>query len=272
MSSRVKREVRMAFEVFRRAGYRGGPAVAVSVVFVVGAGLVAGCRSAEPQALPVAAAPSASGATPVPSSAPPSTSPEPRGRPTATADAAIPDAVLLRPGDLGGAEVSESDLGYWRDGGRIPPRPCTGGEYPSDTRRTAERAVQAMVAPPPGQEGTPNVVVEYVARYRAGGAAAFMTELRAALARCPGAGTVRSPAWAVLGKADTGDDSLLVRLTYVGGYDGDPDIRTEQYFAVVRIGRVILVLASVGWEISSGDVTAARTLAHVAAKRLRPLA
>jgi hypothetical protein len=65
---------------------------------------------------------------------------------------------------------------------------------------------------------------------------------------------------------------LLVRLTNVGGYDGDPDVRTEQYLAVVRICRVILVLGSVGWEISSGDVNAARALAQVAAKRLRPIA
>jgi hypothetical protein len=111
-----------------------------------------------------------------------------------------------------------------------------------------------------------------VARYDADGAKTFMTELRAAVSRCPGDGTPRSPTWAGLGTVNAGDDSLMIRHTRFGGYHGDPAIKTEQYLAVVRIGRVIMVLASLGWEISSGYVTSARELARVAAQRLRPLA
>jgi hypothetical protein len=65
-------------------------------------------------------------------------------------------------------------------------------------------------------------------------------------------------------------DQLVPKLAAAA--DGDPATKTDGYLAVVRIGRVILVLASIGWETSSGDAATARTLATVAADRLRPLA
>jgi len=185
------------------------------------------------------------------------------------APTAIPDQLMLRSADLGGAQLDESTSGYWHDDGRIPPRPCPGNGYPSDANRAAERLVQATT----GQLATGrNVVVEYAAVYNADGAPAFMTELRAALAGCPGRGTVASPTWTGQGGINAGDDSLLIRHRRFGGYDGNPSTKTDGYLAVVRIGRVIVVLASLGWEISSGDASTARTLAKVAADRLRPLA
>ena len=129
-----------------------------------------------------------------------------------------------------------------------------------------------MIQPEQSRYPGPNVVVEYVALYETDSAQAFMTELRAAVNRCPGDGTRQSPTWAGLGNVNAGDDSLLIRYTLFGGYDGDPATKTEQYLAVARIGRVIMVLASVGWETSSGYATLARELAPVAAQRLRPLA
>jgi hypothetical protein len=262
-------------QVRRRGAARRRHQVLAGVVAVlvalVGAGYALAPTPQGGPGLPATVSPSAADrSTPAPPTGSPSEplSPSP-SHPTSAATTAIPDELLLRSADLGGAQLEESSFEYWRDDGRIPPRPCAGDGYPSDAHRAADRLVQATT----GQLATGlNVVVEYVAVYNANGAQAFMTELRVALTRCPGQGTVASPTWTGQGPVNVGDDSLLIRHRRFGGYDGNPGTRTDGYLAVVRTGRVILVLASVGWETSSGDAATARTLATVAADRLRPLA
>lgn len=246
--------------------------IAAAVTLVSGAGLALASQPQDGPNRPVTASPSTlDHATPTPSQSPavPVSPSEPPSSPRYTT---IPDDVLLRSADLGGARIDKADLGYWRNGGRIPPRPCAGTGRSGGARPTAERAVQSMILPEQSRFPGPHVVVEYVALYDAGGAQTFMTELRTALNRCPGNGTPQSPTWTALGKVNAGDDSLLIRYTDFGGYTGDPGTKTDQYLAVVRIGRVIMVLASVGWEIDSGYVALVRELAPVAADRLRRLA
>jgi hypothetical protein len=262
-------------QVRRRGAARSRHQVLASVVAVlvvlVGVGYTLDPTPRGGPGRPATASPSAAdrSTTQTPTGSPSDLlSPSP-SHPSSAPTTVIPDELLLHSADLGGAQPQASDVQYWREDGRIPPRPCTGGGQPSDADRAAERMIQATT----GQLATGlNVVVQYVAVYHANGAQAFMTELRAALARCPGQGTVDSPTWTGQGPINIGDDSLLIRHSRFGGSNGFPGTKTDGYLAVVRIGRVILVLASVGWETSSGNPATARTLATTAAHRLRPLA
>jgi hypothetical protein len=267
----------------RRGAIRTWRQVAVgstaAVALIAGAGVV---YARQPTAAPTPPPPGASRSVdpaPVPNSSPPDVPSAPPSSPPASSPSSssssgqgsasgIPDSVLLRSADVNDAPIYPADLAYWRNGRRIPPHPCAG--TPPDTRRTAERGIQILLPSPPS--GQPHVVVEYVARYDGDGARDAMSQLRTELQTCPGQGNTQSPSWTGLGPIGVGDDSLMVRYTMFGGYDGDPATKTEQYLAVVRIGRVFLVLASVGWETGGGDATTARDFAAVAADRLRPIA
>lgn len=186
-----------------------------------------------------------------------------RGPEPGAADlAAIPDSVLLRPADIGGAQVTEADLALWREDGRFPPRPCADSRYPSDSRRVAERAVHALMPDP----APSYAVLQYVARYEGTGAEAFLAELRSAVTRC---GIQDSQSWVVEGAVSGGDDGLILRNTVIGVYADNDTV--DDYFAVVRVGRTIMVLGSFGTQTSEWKAATTREVAMAVAPRLRQL-
>ncbi|MCA2216572.1 hypothetical protein [Jidongwangia harbinensis] len=170
---------------------------------------------------------------------------------------AIPDAALLQPADLGGATPQP-----FADGDRsalLPPQPCTGATYPSAALRRAGRSVSALV----GVDGRANSVLEHVATYRSDGARRYLRELRRGLAACTGPDH-QEARWTVLATGVAGDESLLlerrVHLDYAESYH-------HSYVVVARVGRVLVVVADVGWETTGGNRAFARRLGTRAVQR-----
>ena len=159
-------------------------------------------------------------------------------------------------------------------GPREPAAPTTlavcGEPYPSDALRTARRSVRGTASLSREMElrgtGRYGSVEELVGVYRDGGAAQFLAELRDQLRRCPG---TPDEGWAQVGGGLGGDDSLLVRRTFQQARGGNPPTTMNQYVGVVRIGRVVVVLASVGWEAPMGFEQIVRALAPTAVSARR---
>ncbi|MBA3488130.1 MAG: hypothetical protein H0T78_01060 [Longispora sp.] len=105
----------------------------------------------------------------------------------------------------------------------------------------------------------------HVIRYRPGGAATYLTELRADLARCS---SVAGKKWTLLGTASASNESLLIRTTEVGGYQ-DSSRSIDHYITVTRVGDVLLVVADMGWEMASGSEQTVRSLTTAAVNRAR---
>ena len=177
---------------------------------------------------------------------------------------AIPDTVMLTSRDLGGVAVMASDPAYWRRGTSIRPRPCAGAEYPSDTDRTAERAMVADMPPANGGRWSDGVV-QYVAAYDRDGARRFMAELMTAVTA-----TCRENCWRTRGDVGVGEESLLLQCALMGGFAGD--VPPDRFVAAVRVGRAIVLIGSLGNMAQRGDLDRARTLAQIVTPRLGPIA
>ncbi|MEV6816416.1 hypothetical protein [Micromonospora sp. NPDC051296] len=200
---------------------------------------------------------------PSPTAAPASEEPYPAGSPLpmpagcedvlvypydgpAPAGQALPASVMLRAGDWGKCHAMVGDhAGYpaWERGKLPEPQPdlCFGDEpYRADADRVAGRFRQFA--------GGPEVYgFESVTRYRAGGAEAFLAEVRDRVARCA---TFTSPdqtgdaTWrAQVAERDfTGDESLLV---YVGTGTAAKPSYPGWWVGVARVGDLVIVVEPV---------------------------
>lgn len=182
---------------------------------------------------------------------------------TTTRPAFIPDAALLQPEDLRGASMSPADDDSWP--GLRPPQPCADGTYRSTALRRTDRAASALV----GVDERPTVVVEYLAIYRANGAHRYLRELRRALNRCHGIDE-QGNRWKILATGVAGRDSMLLRLRERFEFAGEI-VTKNTYLAVARVGRALVMVADVGWEISDGHRALVRELITPAVRRARIL-
>lgn len=164
----------------------------------------------------------------------------------APAGQVLPASVMLRAGDWGRCYAMVGDhAGYpvWERGKLPEPQPdlCLGDEpYVADADRLAGRFRQF--------DGGPEVSgFESVTRYRAGGAEAFLAEVRDRVARCA---TFTSPdqsgdaTWRTqIAERDfTGDESLLI---YVGvGTAAEPSY-PGWWVGVARVGDLVIVVEPV---------------------------
>jgi hypothetical protein len=185
----------------------------------------------------------------------------PRQRPTVLAyhvasapQPAIPDAAMLQPADLRGATLEPFSDDHWS--ALLPPQPCTGTAYPSAALRRASRSASAVV----GIGERPTVVLEHVAVYRSDGAHRYLRELRRGLAACTGPDQ-QGARWTVLA---TGDNSLFLRRRVYLDY---ADTHHDSYFMVARTGRVLIVVAGIGWETAGGNKALTRELGTKALRR-----
>jgi hypothetical protein len=170
---------------------------------------------------------------------------------------AIPDAAMLQPADLRGATPEPFTDEHWS--ALLPPQPCAGTTYPSAALRRAGRSVSAMV----GMNELPTVVLEHVAAYRSDGAHRYLRELRRGLAACDRPDQ-QGARWTTLAAGVAGDESLLLRrrvyLDYAGTYH-------NSYLVVARVGRVLVVVADIGWETAGGHRALVRELGAKAVRR-----
>jgi len=105
--------------------------------------------------------------------------------------------------------------------------------------------------------------MEHVATYRSNGAHRYLMQLRRALAAC-GGHDQQGGRWTVLAAGVAGDESLLLRhRTYIDY----ADTYHNTYLVVARIGRVLVVVADVGWETGSGHEPLVRELSTLAVHR-----
>jgi hypothetical protein len=170
---------------------------------------------------------------------------------------AIADAAMLQPADLGGATPEPIADDQWP--ALLPPQPCTGTAYPSATLRRAGRSVSALV----GVNEHPTVVLEHVATYRSTGAHRYLRELRRGLAACDGPDQ-QGARWTMLTTGVVGDESLLLRRRVHIDY---ADTYHNSYLIVARVGRVLVVVADIGWETAGGHQALVRELGTKAVRR-----
>ena len=143
-------------------------------------------------------------------------------------------------------------LRYWYDE-RLP-APCAQPSHPSDTL-VATRESNARSAPFDLSQPSTTTYAVTLTRYRAGGAAQYMAEVRSALSRC---GTVSrntefttqktTLTYRQVGNGGLGDDSLLASRSYRYVTEGQPPSNPVFLIAVIRIGDVVAVVYDYGWE------------------------
>ena len=121
--------------------------------------------------------------------------------------------------------------------------------------------------PLPGSPPRPTVIVQYVARYQAGGAGAALDEIKAAVGRCPEAAGERELRWKVEKAAA---DTLV--LTAVGDM-AIADLKFDHTTAVglVAVGDALVLVADAGWENRSGQLKVVRELLPKAVDRAKAL-
>lgn len=179
--------------------------------------------------------------------APAAASPVPAAAGLPAAD--LPDRAMLRPSDLGGAEIHDADRESWP--ALRPPRPC-GLRAP---KTVADRAVTAIV----DADRAPVVVLEHVALHPAGGAERYLRRLRTAVRDCPD--------WRL---EKTGAGTLTLRWTQTWEHVGE-QVTHHTYLAVARTGRAVVLVADLGWETSSGERSRAERLITPATRRAASL-
>jgi hypothetical protein len=202
-----------------------------------------------------------------PTTAPPTVTPTPPTPPPAPVPGEmpdIPDAAMLRAEDLGGGDPPPAESVFWPH--LQPPKPCAGAPSASDRLRETQRAITDMTGSGETPE-RPTVFLEYVARYRPGGAAQYLAELRDAIGRCPGAVGNGNGRWTATNAKLGGDDSLLIRLTRNVPGLGGQTARQTVYVAVARLGNAVVVVADLGWEGGNGHEPRVRQLTTAALHR-----
>jgi hypothetical protein len=254
----------------------GAAAVAVLV-----AGVTVGTRMM--LAGPGTPGPIPAATTPAPSTAPPPTSPNPSPSTSASAPASepagrpmprsIPASAFLQGTDVPGdikeppSDIGSNDIPFpslcrsnYMDPGRIGIR---GTRYLSFTSHGAPA------------DSTPKAAVyEHIAVYRGPGAAAFMTNIRAAVRACPSQtdDTGVRVRYYSRGPLGGGDDSELIDVARpMTNDDGSPvgdGSQHHTYWAAVRVGDTVALVADGGWESGSGDRADSTHLGTRAAARL----
>ncbi|MEV6523954.1 hypothetical protein AB0M43_18545 [Longispora sp. NPDC051575] len=222
----------------------------------------------------------AGGERPAPPPPGTSTSASPSASPSPSASASpsrvpdpgpIPDGAMLRASDLKlGSAAADIDTETIAEYGAMTLSVC--GGYPSEGQRAQTRRLSGHLALPDELErlgqGIVSTVQERVSIYRAGGAAAFLGEVREQVGRCPGVPGAGSGAWQILGSAGLGDDSVVLRNTkYVTYLPGKPGGEQQTYAVLVRIGDVVVVVADLGWETGAGHEPVLRQIAARAVER-----
>lgn len=171
----------------------------------------------------------------------------------------IPEMAFLQPEDLGGV------TGFPADGFAVhlqPPMPCGPDRYASAARVRAEGSMAFDI--PTAEFHT--VLVEHIATYRGSGADRYLRELRSALAQ-PGGCVDASGRWAALNSGVAGAGLLVLRLSRQSeDPDGNP-FTHDTYLAIARVDRAVVVLADIGWEMSSGHDSTVRGLIDTALAR-----
>jgi len=119
-------------------------------------------------------------------------------------------------------------------------------------------------------DSIPNGTVDQtIAVYKPGGAAAAMTDFRAAVAACPkeNLSTGGTSLHRFLTPYALGDDAILVERTW----SNPPNfpVQTPDLLAVVRIGDVITILWSTGWEGIEADAEVTRLYSGLAVKAIQ---
>ncbi|GAA4952651.1 hypothetical protein [Actinoplanes utahensis] len=147
--------------------------------------------------------------------------------------AGIPDAAMIQPDDLGGARPYAADDESFP--ALRPPRPCG----LAVRAPVADRAVSAVIDVDQG----PEVVLEYVALHRPGGARDYLRDLRTALRTCD------DDTWRLL---VTAPDRLVLRWTRSWEHVGE-QITHHTFVAIARTGPTIVLVADAGWETGDGD-------------------
>lgn len=231
------------------SGYRkfAGCAVLVSV-------LLAGCdgptsQNADPTSPATSGTASLGTSTPTPTTAPPASP-----APPAPAKVVLPDASarrLIQAGDTAQSAAREA-LSSDRQL-RMVTLPCATAAPASDALvvdRNAMNMSFSLNAQPIFQ-----TVSESLTSYRPGGAAQYLSELNAALTRCP---TDRVTTFTVAARSFAGDESVLILNTFQNG---------SSYRAVIRAGDVVMVLDVQPLESGQTERATADTMIDVALKR-----
>jgi hypothetical protein len=187
--------------------------------------------------------------------------------------ASVPDTAFLHADDLPG-QVKGSPARL-ADGERPLPAFCGAAYQQSDriTLRATLRLLYSSAGAPP--ESTPKAeVYQDILVYRDGGADAFMTGLRAAVAGCASQNDDAGVRVAnvLRGAVGAGDDSALIEQTRPATDDeGNPrgdGSQQSMFWAVVRVADAIAFLAVLGWEGCSAELGDAVTLGTKAAGRI----
>lgn len=218
----------------------------------VGAGLLsvtmAGCSAGTGNVVSAAS----SGSPPPPNSSVPSDKPAVKG---------IPASALLQPSDTRNAEaqpLEEGDFSHVR-----PLRPCGDAKYSSDGSRTDAVATRFTV-PGAEQGSVPSVVVQFVGKHAAGGAADQFKEIDAALDKCPGGLGKDQHKWTII---DADANSILVRIEQRFSYADEEPATVSHFAALSKVNDAIVVVADLGWENMGGSEALVRDLIAKAEKR-----
>jgi hypothetical protein len=161
----------------------------------------------------------------------------------------IPDRVMLQPEDLGGAVPGPVEDGLvWP----LLPQPCGG--------RPARRPVVSRAEA--ADLSTRFRLYENVARYRGGGAHAYLADLKAQLARCGVGGAENG--FRLVAVDHLGPDTVL----FLGSYDeGD---RYVGYVATA-VGCYVVVVMMSDARLGAADLTTLNGLAGTALRRASPV-
>ncbi|RZU53379.1 hypothetical protein EV385_5302 [Krasilnikovia cinnamomea] len=128
-----------------------------------------------------------------------------------------------------------------------PPLPCDGRRYPSLLLRRTEGTI--LIDYPIRDFHT--TLLEHVVGFRGAGAAAYLRELRLAVSRNGGC-TDHTGRWTVEQVDVAGPRSLLIQLHEEFEDPSGQPAGKDSYLIAARTGRVVVVLADVGWEMGSG--------------------
>jgi hypothetical protein len=157
----------------------------------------------------------------------------------------IPDRVMLQPEDLGGAVLGPVEEGL---GWPLLPEPCADTPVPQPAVSRTEAA----------DFSTRFRVYENVARYRGDGAHAYITQLKAQLARCGVGGG--EDGFDPIAEDHLGPDTVL----FLGNYDqGD---RYVGYVAAA-VGHYVVVVMMSDSYLGAADLTTLNGLASTAMSR-----
>ncbi|MGC5291314.1 hypothetical protein [Micromonospora sp. DT231] len=157
----------------------------------------------------------------------------------------IPDRVMLQPDDLGGAVPGPVEDGLvWS----LLPQPCADTPVPQPVvSRTAAADL-----------GTRFRIYENVARYRGDGAHAYITELKAQLARCGAGGDEEG--FDPVAEDRLGPDTVL----FLGTYDeGDHYVG----YVAAAVGHYVVVVMMSDSYLGAADLTTLNGLGSAAISR-----